>query len=180
MSIQIIKQETFEGCLPVCLFGISGIKSSKEKELDLLIKGLTKNRDTYYTFNVILSFIESYDLEIDLFVDIKPYANYLSKFNNDHRLKIAHQAINERFIHNQKNPFILYIDQYEINKYTHAPHFIIVEEQDDEYMYIIDPWKGERIKLPKEVILNSIQELKTCFFFSPLLITLKQKKETYE
>lgn len=180
MSLQVFKQKTYEGCLPICLLSLGGIEINREKELELIRNGVSKPRDGYYAFNMLLAFIEQYNSDVNLYVDIKPYSNYLNRLNNNKRLSISHQFINKDFLSKQSRPFVLYVDWYDFEGYTHAPHFIVIEKQQGASMTIIDPWAGKRIEIEKEKILNSILNLKKRFFFSPLLITLKTTKEACE
>jgi hypothetical protein len=110
---------------------------------------------------------------------MKIYANYLKKFNANKSLEISYQLITEEFISKITAPFILYVDWFDFEKYTHAPHFIVIEKQDINYITILDPWRGIKTKVSRKMILKSVMNLKTVLGFSPLLITLNAK-EKYE
>lgn len=172
MKLQVFKQTTYEGCLPICLLGLGGIQITREKELELIQNGVSKPRDGYYAFNMLSAFVERYSFYANLYVDNKYYSKYLSKFNKNKEITIFHQLITEDFISQQRKPFILYCDWYSFEDYTHAPHFIVVERQEGIHAFIFDPWVGEIIKMKKKKILDSVLELEKRFNFSPLLITL--------
>jgi hypothetical protein len=172
MSLQVFKQTTYEGCLPICLLSMADIQIDREKEVSLIQNAIPKCKESY-AFSMILSFVEQYDIPVNLYVDDRYYSNYLKKVNDRNKITIFHQPINEDFMHNQTSPFILYVDMYDFGAYIHNPHFIIVEKQQGNTFIVVDSLTGKRMTFEKTKILSSVSSLKNRFLYSPLLITLE-------
>jgi hypothetical protein len=176
MSLQVFKQTTYEGCLPICLLSMASIQIDRKKEVSLIQNAIPKCRDSY-AFSMILSFAEQYNLPVNLYVDDKYYSNYLKRINDGNKIKIFYQLINEGFILRQTVPFILYVDMHDFGAYIHSPHFIIVEKQQGNTFIVVDSLTGKRMTYEKTKILSSVSSLKNRFSYSPLLITLKGNYE---
>lgn len=175
MKLKTFKQTTYEGCFVISLLNLAGIKASKKKELEIIINSLKKRRDNYYAYNILSSFTEIYNLKAVLYVDAKPYALYLNKRNKNKEVTILHHKIDKDFLSQQKNPFIVQVDDYVLGDIIHASHYIIIEEQNKNTVIINDPWYGKKSKIKVEVLLEAIESLEKTFLYSPLLITLNKK-----
>lgn len=171
MEIEKFKQATHEGCLPSCLLILEHGKVDREKEIELISDSLLKRRDNYYAYNTLSAFTDRYKRDAILFVDMKPFAEYLSLNRDTERVKIESQRINKKFLLALATPYIVYLDDFVLGSDTHAQHFVIVEEFGETETTIIDPWHGSRKKVATSTLFGAIESLRKRFFYSPLVIT---------
>ncbi len=174
--LKVYKQETYEGCLPVSLMILGNIKSTKEKELEIILNGVQKPRDNSYSLNMITSFIEKYNTRANLYVNNKFYTNYLTKQNQNNNINIIHHRINLQLFLKLKKPFTLYVDDFILGEEAHSQHFIIVEKIEKNLATIIDPWPGIRKVIKTETLLKASKNMWNQFLYCPLLITLEENK----
>ncbi len=168
------RQNTFEGCLPICLLIIEDKDINKKNELEIIYNALLKRRDNFYALNILSSFAEKYSKDITLFVGINEYAKYLNKHKDNQRIKIFYQEINLEFLLKTKIPYILQIDDFALGDIVHAMHYVIIENIDENEVIINDPWSGSRNKLKTSTLLNGIELLENHLLFSPLLISINK------
>lgn len=168
--LKVYKQKTYEGCLPISLMILGNIKATKNKELEIIYKGVKKPRDNSYSLNMLTAYVEIYNTPTILYVDNNYYSKYLKKVNKNKNINVIQQEINWDFIKKLSKPFIVYIDDYILGAETHSQHFIIVEEIKNTSAIIIDPWTGERKEIKKSILMKAIRSLESRFFYCPLLI----------
>jgi len=168
------KQDTFEGCLPICLLIIEDKDINKKNELEIIYNALSKRRDNFYALNILSSFAEKYSRNLTLFIGINEYAKYLNKYKDNHRIKILHQEINLEFLLKTKTPYIVQIDDFALGDIVHATHYVIIEKIDKNEVTINDPWNGSRNILKTSTLLNGIELLENHLLFSPLLIFINK------
>ena len=173
MLLQVVKQITYEGCLPVCLLNLADIKVTREKELNLLFNAISKDRDAYYVYNNLLAFVQEYGRSVNLYIDDRYYVDYLNKINKDKRIIIKYKLVKDFFSLKENFPFILYVDIHNFGEYVHAPHLIIVEREYNDIATIVDHWVGKRTRIKKQLLFDAIFSLRDRLRYAPLAITLQ-------
>lgn len=172
--LKIHKQETYEGCLPICLLILENKIINKQLEREIIYKSLNKRRDNFYALNVLSAFSEMFSRNLTLFVGINDYAKYLNQHKDNSRIQILHQKINLDFLLKIKTPYIVQIDDFALGDIVHAMHYLIVEKIDKNEAVIIDPWYGSRTKIKNTALIKAIEILENHLLFSPLLISFNK------
>lgn len=176
MHLKVYKQATHAGCLPVSLMILGNIKVTKNKEVEIIYKGVKKPRDNSYALSMLTSFVEVYKMPNTLYVDNLYYSKYLKKINKNKNIDVIHQEINLDFIKELNEPFTIYVDDFILGEEAHSQHFIVVEKIENDIAIIIDPWTGERKEIKKAVLMKAVQSLQSQFLYCPLLITINKNE----
>jgi len=171
--LKVYEQETYEGCLPICLMILADIEATKNKELEIIYKAV-KSRKESYTLIMLTTFVEIYNISSTLYVDNILYTKYLKTVNKNKNINVIHQEITWNFVKNLNEPFTIYVDDFILGAETHSQHFIVTEVIKNNLIEIIDPWTGERKEITKDILMKAVRSLKNRFFYSPVLITLNK------
>lgn len=75
----VYRQTTCETCLPVCLLSFLNRKIKQKSEIDLLISGIKKHRDSY-AFGIVDEFSLKYKKRVTIFFDNKVFLKKSFKF----------------------------------------------------------------------------------------------------
>lgn len=167
----IYKQKTCEGCLPVCLLTLIGSKVIQKAELNLLVGGYKRVRESY-ALGIALEFVSSYKKKLIILISNREYHKKLSKLNKSQRVQLTFKEINLKLINTTNPPYILYLDNYVLARDIHYPHFVIVERRQNKKFVLIDPWDGKRRWLTESKLLKGVLSLKNYLKFCPLVIKL--------
>jgi len=168
--LSYFKQKTCEGCLPVCLLVLAGQKITLESELDLIIGGLKKSRESY-ALGIIEKFTSKYKRRATIWIDNKFFLKIIMAGKNS-PIKPAHKRIDLNFLNSLATPFILYLDSNILGTYYHSPHFVIVEKRLGGKFQIVDPWIGKRRWIEPSRLERGITSLRGYLKFCPLVIKL--------
>lgn len=147
------------------------------EESDLALRG-SKRVHQFYVAGIPLEFVKKYDSQINVFVDNKYFANILGDiFSSDKRISVIQEKITIPLIKDLliNGPLICHIDDHSLGDYSHASHFIVLEQATDKFVQIIDPWTGKRRKITFSKLDESINDLKNQIRMCPLLFSLVPK-----
>ncbi len=171
MNFKPYKQETLEGCLPVCLLLLAKGEATEGEELELAVEDIKTKIS--YALKVLNIFSEKYREDFDVYVDNEYFLKDLKTNFDNKNIKLISRTIDSNLMNSTPTPYILYIDAGE-GIYPHAPHFIIVESVNDDNSYkIFDPWFGESRIVESSVLQKAVIQLRDHLLFCPLLITIK-------
>ena len=161
------KQTTYESCLSVALMQLLGIKPSRSKEINIWKSG--------WDFNFLIGQVNyvsnKYDKKITICVENPLYLNDLKKQNSSY-VSLIHKRIDSKLINSllRYGKFIIYLDNYYIQKVTHAPHFILIQKENKNDYLISDPWDGKQKLINKKTIHKAVSSLRNHLKFSPIII----------
>lgn len=175
MEITPYKQTLTHSCLAACMLILSKNQFTEAEEQELGING---SQRTYplYVVGIPLEFVKRFDRKISVYVDNKFFASVLEEaFLQDERLTVCHKKITISFIREllKQGPLICHIDDHALGDYSHASHFIILERATEKYVYIVDPWSGERKRIIYAKLEAAINDLKTRIKMCPLLFSIE-------
>lgn len=165
--MKVIKQSTYETCLPCCLLMMSG--NNKKDEIEIWKHGWRFN----YLIGQLNYVSNKYNKNIKSYIENKYYFNQLQKQKNN-KIELINKKIDLKLINDllKKSKVIVYVDCYYLYKILHAPHFVIVLKMDKNFIEIADPSDGKRKKIPVEILKKSIVSLRNHLKYSPVLITI--------
>lgn len=171
MNFKPYKQQTLEGCLPVCLMLLTKSEATEKEELELAVEGIKTKIS--YALKILNVYSEKYGTNFDVYVDNEYFLKDLEKSFEDKNIKLISQTVDSSLMDSVATPYILYIDAQ--NGFSpHAPHFIIVESANNDNTYsIFDSWLGERKIVEKTALQKSVTQLRDHLLFCPLLIKIK-------
>jgi hypothetical protein len=171
MNFKPYKQQTLEGCLPVCLLLLTKGEATENEELELAIEGIKTKIS--YALKVLNTFSVKYGKGFRVYIDNKFFLKELEDNFDNKDIQLVTQTIDSSLMNSISTPYILYIDAQE-GFYPHAPHFIIVESVNSDNTYkIFDPWLGESRVVENLVLQKSVEQLRNYLLFCPLIITFK-------
>ena len=171
MNFKPYKQNTLEGCLPVCLLLLTKGEATEKEELELAVEGIKTKIS--YALKVLNTFSEEYNNKFEVYVDNNYFLKDLEKNFVNKNIQLISKTIDSSLMNSVATPYILYIDAQE-GIYPHAPHFIIVESINNDNTYkIFDPWFGESRNVENIVLQKMVSQLRDYLLFCPLLITTK-------
>lgn len=170
-KIELHRQSTCEGCLPVCLLSLINEKVTLESEIELLIGGFKRSRESYAQ-GIISEFAERYKNKLTITIHNKHYYKKLISFRKNPMITLIHKKIDMGLLKKLSTPFILNLDDRILRKSVHYPHFVIVERKLRRRYVLIDPWNGRRKWLSERKLYKGILSLKNYLKFCPLIIKL--------
>jgi len=171
MTFKEYKQQTLEGCLPVCLMLLTKGEATEKEELELAIEGIKTK--VSYALKILNVFSEKYGTNFEVYVDNEYFMKDLEKSFENKNIKMMLKSIDPSLMNSTATPYILYLDSQE-GFYPHAPHFVIVEVVNNDNTYsIFDPWLGERKVVASSTLQKSVSLLRDHLLFCPLLIKIK-------
>jgi hypothetical protein len=172
MNFKEYKQQTLEGCLPVCLMLLAKGEATEKEELELATEGIKTKIS--YALKILNVFSEKYGTNFEVYVDNEYFLKDLQKSFENKNIKLVSRTIDSSLMDSTAAPYILYIDAQE-GFNPHAPHFIIVESVNDDNTYnIFDPWLGERRVVENLALQKSVSQLRAHLLFCPLLIKINK------
>ncbi len=167
--MKIIKQSTYESCLPCCLLMLTG-KSNKD-EIKIWKSG--------WKFDYLigqLNFVSAkYKRQFDVYVENKYYFNEFEAVKNSN-IKLINKKIDLKLLDSllKYGQVIIYLDNYYLQKIVHAPHFILALSSDSKHIKVADPFDGKLKQLPRDLLNKGIISLRNHLKFSPVLVCLKK------
>lgn len=165
------KQKTCEGCLPACFLISLGKKVTLKAELELLIGGFKRNRESY-SAGIISAFAARYKRKTTVLIHNKYYYKKFLRYIKSSCVNIKHKNVDSRLLKELRTPFILYLNHRILRKSVHYPHFVVVEKRQNEKFVLIDPWIGRRKRINEAKIMSGVESLKNYLKFCPLVIKL--------
>ena len=169
-SIKVIKQSTYETCLPCCLLMVTG--KTREDEVEIWKHGWKFN----YLVGQLNYVAKKYKKEIKAYIENKYYFGQLQK-QKDVGVHLSNQKIDidllSKLLKNGK--VIVYLDFYYLQKILHAPHFVVAIREDGDFIEIADSSDGKIKKIKKEVIEKGIGSLRNHLKYSPVFVVVDNK-----
>jgi len=171
-NMKIIKQSTYETCLPCCLLMVAG-KTSKD-EIEIWKHGWRFN----YLVGQLNYVANKYKKEITAYVENRYYFNQLQK-QKGVGVKLINKKIDAKLLGKllEDGKAIVYLDFYYLQKILHAPHFVVALNQDKNFIEIADSADGKLKKISKDVIKKGISSLRNHLKYSPVLITISEDRK---
>lgn len=164
------KQQSNQGCLVVDLLYLYGIEPTRELEQKLLSEGLFKFRDNY-TLGCLMAFLDNYpDKSATIYFDNTYYLEILKKKINHPRITMLLGKNDQTLLNSLKAPYIVYIDTYITDSFTHLPHFLMVTKTTEKMCDVFDPWDGVTAKISKLKVQKGIDLLRNHIKICPFVI----------
>ena len=165
--MKIIKQSTYETCLPCCLLMVTGKK--RKDEIEIWKHGWKFN----YLIGQLNYVANKYKKEIIAYVENRYYFSQLQK-QKSNAVKLINEKINPKLLSKllEDGNVIVYLDCYYLQKILHAPHFVVALNQDNDFIKIVDPADGRLKKISRVTIKKGIGSLRNHLKYSPVLITI--------
>jgi len=147
-----------------------GVKPSRMKEIEIWKRGWDMN----FLIGQLNYAVEKYGRPLSLFVDHAGYSREL-KAQTKKDVFVQHAKIDLRFLRRALacGRVIVYVDYFYLRRYTHNPHFIVVNRVVGAKFEIEDPGFGTRTLVEAEKLGRAIVGLRNHLFFSPIVISLK-------
>lgn len=165
--MKVIKQSTYETCLPACLLMLTNQAPNVKEEIRIWKSG--------WKFNYLsgqLNYLSNHGYRFTVDIENKYYFHDLSKVIRRGttlvRSQITQQHLKKRIAN---GPCVVYVDNYVFAKITHAPHFILALKEKNGEVMIADPWDGKIRKVLLKDIMRGIMSLRKHLLYSPVLIT---------
>lgn len=163
--MKIIKQSTYETCLPCCLLMVVG--KTRKDEIEIWKHGWKFN----YLIGQLNFVANKYKKEIIAYVENKYYFSQLQKQKGD-GVKLVNEKIDAKLLSKllEDGRVIVYLDCYYLQKVLRAPHFVVAVRQVKDDIEIADPFDGKIKRIPIRVIERAISSLRNHLKYSPVLI----------
>ena len=172
------KQQSNQGCLVVDLLYLFGEEPTRQKEEEILSKGLFAFRDNY-TIGCLMAFLDTFtDKKAKLYFDNKYYLNSIKSKVSHPRMKMLKARNDLSLMEDLVAPFIIYTDTNIIDGFTHLPHFMMVTKMTEKMVEIFDPWEGKVSRMSKQKVLKGIKLLRNHIKICPFIITVDQDNVT--
>lgn len=166
------KQQSNQGCLVVDLLYLFGETPTRQKEEELLTKGLFAFRENY-TLGCLMAFLDMYPgKKAKLYFDNNYYLNIIQEKITHPRLEMTAMRNDMRFIDNLELPCIVYVDAVITDGYTHLPHFMMITKKTEKMFEVFDPWEGKVSRVSKQKIVSGIDQLRGHIKMCPFIITV--------
>lgn len=164
------KQQSNQGCLVVDLLYLFDITPTKELEQKILSEGLFRFRENY-TLGCLMAFLDNFpEKKAKIYFDNAYYLNILKKKIDHPRITMLLSKNDERLLNKLEVRYIVYVDNYITNGFTHLPHFMMVTGATDKVFTAFDPWEGKTSKISKEKLLHGISLLRDHIKICPFVI----------
>lgn len=172
--MKILKQSTYETCLPCCLLMIT--RKGNRDEINIWKHGWKFN----YLIGQLNYVSNKYSRNIRAYVENKYYFNQLQLEKNS-SVQLLNKRISINLLDNllEKGEVIIYLDVFYLQHILHAPHFVLGLRRKGDCIEIADPADG-KIKLISVIILEkAIESLRNHLKYSPVLITTYNSKNLF-
>ncbi len=184
LDVKTYEQSTFLTCLSACFMiardaNGENIPFTQEKELELYTSALKSVKD-FYHFGFMRQALEQ-GHNVTMVVEVPDLFNYLKilnkKVDNKINVKFEHITIDEikKTIEELKVPIIMLVDQWPISLYVRTQHYILVHGYDEKNIYIVEPWYGQKMKIPYERFQLMIDSLRDNLYCGTQMIYLKKE-----
>ena len=165
------KQHSNQGCLVVDLMYLFGEMPTAHNEKQILSEGLFAFRDNY-TIGCLLAFLAVYpDKRARIHVDNTYYLTVLKDKVVHDRIDMVLGKNDQKLLDSLSVPFIVYVDNYITDGFTHLPHFMMVVKSTEKMYDVFDPWEGKIIKISKAKLVDGIDLLRSHVKICPFIIT---------
>lgn len=167
--MRIIKQSTYETCLPCSLLMITG--KNKKYEIEIWKHG--------WKFNYLigqLNFVsKKFKTKFKAFIENRYYFGQLQKQKNQ-KISLVNQKVNFNLLRKllKHGKVIIYLDLFFLFKVIHAPHFIVANKIIGNNIEIADPADGKVKLISLETLNKAIISLRNHMKYSPVLVVLNQ------
>jgi len=180
-DIKPIKQETEFGCLSACYRMIRAYFEDgvyeKEDETQLTSKAFSS--ETGFNEHFYLKKLSSSGYKIKVIVEtpymLEGYTQLNTKLNCN--IPVEFNLVgNHDFtkLLDEGYLIITLIDLWSIDMIIHYPHYVIVENFEDDSFMIADPKYCKKIKFSRRRFEKSLEELKYRLGYSPLIFAIKK------
>lgn len=171
-NMKMIKQSTYETCLPCCLLMMAG--KTRKDEIEIWKHGWKFN----YLIGQLNYVANKYKKEIIAYIENKYYFSQLQKKKGSN-VKLVNKKIDAKLLGEflKDGKVIIYLDCYYFQKILHAPHFVVALSQDKDFIEIADPADGKLKRIPKDIIKKGIDSLRNHLKYSPVLIIISAGRD---
>lgn len=165
--MKVIKQSTYETCLPCCLLMV--VEKNKKDEIEIWKQGWKFN----YLIGQLNYVANKYGQKFEVYVENKYYFNRLEK-QKGKGIKLVNKKIDVRLLSKllKNSKIVVYLDNYYIQKIIHAPHFLVALRRIKDRLEIADPFDGKLKKVSMNIISKGIISLRNHLRYSPVLISI--------
>lgn len=163
--MKILKQSTYETCLPCCLLMMS--EKGNKDEIEIWKHGWKFN----YLVGQLNYVATKYKKDIEAYIENKYYFNELQK-QKGKNVRFVNKKINVELLKQllEKGKVIVYLDNYYLQKILHAPHFVVATRLVGKDIEIADPFDGKLKKVALSIINKGIISLRNHLKYSPVVI----------
>ena len=175
MAITPYKQTLTHSCLAACFLMLQGKQFAEHDEQELALKGSNRNYP-FYVVGIAAEFVKKYDGKVNIYADNSFFTKTLQNaFIGNEKINVVHKKITMPLLKEllTEKPLICHIDNHALGDYSHASHFVILEESTEEYIHIIDPWKKKKKMISKSTLIEALYDLKSHIRMCPLLFSLE-------
>lgn len=165
------KQQSGQGCLPICLANLCEQSITPQFEALILQKGLFGLRDSYM-LGICQAFMELFpqNPRLKVTVSTQTHKKWLLARNKSRGPKLECEAINRRWLTNCSIPCIVAIDFWVLGSRVHTPHYVLLVSRKGGYLEVYDPWTGTITRRHQATIEKGITMLKKHLKFTPVCI----------
>ncbi len=186
LSVKAYEQSTFLTCLSACFmmardFIGEKIPFNQEKELEMYNDALKSVKD-FYHFGFLKNALEQ-GYKANMVVEIPTIFEYLKSLNKKVENKInclfKHISIDiiKETLEKEKVPIIVLVDQFPISLYCRTQHYVLVFGYDEKNIHIVEPWYGQKMKIPYNRFQEMLDSLRNNLFCGTQMIYLKKENE---
>lgn len=171
MQVKPYKQNFSHSCLVASLLMLTSNKYKQRLEKEIFLKG-TSRIYPYYVVGIPHEFSRALDLNVTVYTDNKFFTGVLkAAFSKNKQIVVIHRKIDIKLIRQliRKSPIICHIDNHYLGDYSHASHFVVIENINKNKVSIVDPYYGKRCVLSEKNLLASITSLKKHIKMCPLV-----------
>lgn len=165
------KQQSGQGCLPICLAYLCEQPITPQFEGLVLQKGLFGLRDSYM-LGICQAFMQLYpqNRQLRVVAGSRMHQNWLLARNSPNGPIIECGPINRDWLTNCSVPCIIAIDFWVLGSYVHSPHYVLLVGRTGQYFEVFDPWTGGTSRCHQATLEKGINLLKNHLKFTPVCI----------
>lgn len=165
------KQQSGQGCLPICLAYLYGLPATRQFEATILQAGQFGQRDSY-SLGICQAFMKNYPRfgQIRLITGNKYYQSQLLARNDQKSLMIEFQPMNDRWLANLPIPCIVAVDRWALGSYIHAPHYVVLTAKTKQSFWVFDPWYGTVTRRQCTTIMKGMKMVQKHLKMAPICI----------
>lgn len=167
--MNLIKQSTYESCLPCCLLMVTG--NDNKDEIEVWKHG--------WQFNYLigqLNYVSGlYNKKIEAYIENEYYFDEL-QFQKSENVSLINKQIDLDLVHDllKSGEVIVYLDCYYLQGILHAPHFVVTTRQTREGFEIADPADGKLKIISIKTMQDAVESLRDHLKYSPVLVTVNK------
>lgn len=165
------KQQSGQGCLPICLAYLCEQPITPQLEATVLHNGLFGLRDSYM-LGICQAYMRLYpqNKPLKVIVGSRMHKKWLLAWNSSQGPIIECEPINRLWLTNCSMPCIIAVDFWVLGSYVHSPHYVLLMSRTGHYFKVFDPWTGRVTRRHQATIEKGITMLRKHLKFTPVCI----------